>query len=72
VPDALHERTFASVNSVVRRLKPQPEFILFPGDEVIGLTPDQDILARTLAVVLHHMLGDKTNFIPHKKKPMAV
>lgn len=40
VPGALHETTFASVNAVVQRLTPQPEFILFPGDEIIGLTPD--------------------------------
>ena len=44
VPGALHERTFASVNAVVRRLQPQPEFILFPGDEIIGLTADADAL----------------------------
>ncbi len=42
VPGALHERTFASVNDVVRRLHPAPEFILFPGDEIIGLTADAD------------------------------
>nr|WP_249806735.1 metallophosphoesterase [Bradyrhizobium sp. 1] len=40
----MHEKTFASVNAVVQRLKPQPEFILFPGDEIIGLTPDADAL----------------------------
>ncbi|SEP43129.1 hypothetical protein SAMN04487843_1198 [Methylobacterium sp. ap11] len=40
VPGALHEQTFASVNAIVRRLTPQPDFILFPGDEIIGLTPD--------------------------------
>ena len=40
VPGALHERTFAAVNAIVQRLTPQPEFILFPGDEIIGLTPD--------------------------------
>jgi hypothetical protein len=44
VPNALHEKTFAAVNAVVRRLRPQPEFILFPGDEIIGLTPDADAL----------------------------
>lgn len=44
VPGALHEKTFASVNAVVQRLRPQPEFILFPGDEIIGLTPDADAL----------------------------
>ncbi|MBB3149743.1 hypothetical protein FHS21_006197 [Phyllobacterium trifolii] len=44
VPGALHEKTFASVNAVVRRLNPQPEFILFPGDEIIGLSPDSTLL----------------------------
>src|SRR3954468_2713599 len=44
VPGGLHEKTFASVNAVVQRLRPQPEFILFPGDEIIGLTPDPDAL----------------------------
>ncbi|PIK69000.1 hypothetical protein CS379_32130, partial [Methylobacterium frigidaeris] len=44
IPGALHERTFASVNAVVQRLKPRPEFILFPGDEIIGLTPDPSAL----------------------------
>ncbi len=44
VPGAPHERTFAAVNAVVARLSPQPEFILFPGDEVIGLTADEDLL----------------------------
>ena len=44
VPGALHETTFAAVNAVVRRLQPQPEFILFPGDEIIGLTSDPDTL----------------------------
>jgi transposase len=28
-------------------------------------------LARKLAVVLHHMLAAKTNFIPHKAAAMA-
>ena len=41
VPDALHEEKLAKVNAVVRRLEPVPEFIVFPGDEVIGLTPDE-------------------------------
>lgn len=40
VPGAPHERTFAAVNAVVRRLACAPEFIIFPGDEVIGLTAD--------------------------------
>ncbi|MHC2435810.1 metallophosphoesterase family protein [Bradyrhizobium sp. USDA 4451] len=44
VAGAPHERSFASVNNVVRRLHPAPEFILFPGDEIIGLTADADAL----------------------------
>ncbi|MCG8691418.1 MAG: hypothetical protein MI806_09435, partial [Minwuiales bacterium] len=41
VPGAPHEKTFAAVNAVVSRLAPPPEFIIFPGDEVIGLTADE-------------------------------
>jgi hypothetical protein len=44
IPGALHERTFAAVNAVVRRLMPQPEFIVFAGDEIAGLTPDPELL----------------------------
>src|SRR5882757_2572819 len=44
VPGGLHEKIFADVNAVVRRLEPAPEFIIFPGDEIIGLTPDRDRL----------------------------
>jgi len=44
VPGALHESTLRSVNKILRRLDPQPEFICFPGDEIIGLTPDEDAL----------------------------
>jgi hypothetical protein len=40
VAGALHEKTFASVNAVVRRLEPPPEFVLFLGDEIAGLTAD--------------------------------
>jgi hypothetical protein len=39
-----HEATFAAVNAVVRSLAPPPEFILFLGDEVAGLTPGADEL----------------------------
>lgn len=49
VPGALHEEKLAKVNSVVRRLNPQPEFIIFPGDEVIGLVPNEDELRQQWA-----------------------
>ena len=44
IPGAPHERTFAAVNAVLRRLSPPPEFIVFLGDEIAGLTPDPDAL----------------------------
>src|SRR3546814_13276450 len=37
-------RSFAAVNAGVARLDPWPEFILFPGDEVIGRTRDEAAL----------------------------
>lgn len=46
VPGGRHEVTFAAVNGVVARLVPPPEFIIFPGDEIIGLAPDRDALMR--------------------------
>lgn len=46
VPDALHESTFASVNAVIQRLASPPEFICYPGDEIMGLTTDADELRQ--------------------------
>jgi hypothetical protein len=44
VPGAQHEETFARVNSIVSRIVPPPEFVLFPGDEIVGLTSDPGVL----------------------------
>jgi hypothetical protein len=44
IPGSLHERNFAQVNAVVARLTPAPDFIVFPGDEIAGLTPDPTAL----------------------------
>ena len=44
VSGRLHERTFAAVNAVVRRLVPSPDFIVFTGDEIVGLTADPEQL----------------------------
>lgn len=44
IPGALHERTFARVNAVLRRLDPAPELIVFTGDEIAGLTGDPALL----------------------------
>lgn len=66
VPGALHEQTFAAVNAVVRRLAPAPEFILFPGDEVIGLTPDPDVLRAQW----RHWLNVETGWLDRQRTPM--
>ncbi|MBB3454084.1 hypothetical protein FHT86_002340 [Rhizobium sp. BK313] len=57
VPGALHEKTFAAVNAVLRRLEPPPEFILFPGDEVIGLTADPKALRAQWRHWFEHEMG---------------
>lgn len=66
VPYALHERTFASVYAVVRRLDPQPEFILFPGDEIIGLVPD----ATTLREQWRHWFEAEMGWLDRTRTPV--
>jgi hypothetical protein len=73
-----HERTFAAVNAVIRRLSPPPEFIVFTGDEIAGLTPNQGELRaqwrhwleqemawldRTM-IPLWHTTGNHTTYDP--------
>lgn len=57
VPGAPHERSFAEVNAVVRRLTPPPEFIIFTGDEIRGLTADPDELRRQWRHWLDHEMA---------------
>ncbi|ACM25850.1 metallophosphoesterase family protein [Rhizobium rhizogenes] len=66
VPGALHEKTFAAVNAVLRRLDPPPEFILFPGDEVIGLTAD----AQELRAQWRHWLDNEMGWLDRQKTPL--
>ena len=44
VPGGSTEANFAAVNAVIARLSPQPEFILFLGDHIRGMTDDYDDL----------------------------
>lgn len=44
IPGTTQAATFAAVNAALARLEPKPEFILFPGDEVLGLTTDEAAL----------------------------
>jgi hypothetical protein len=76
VPGAPHESTFASVNRVVSRLRPQPEFICFPGDEIAGLVANDDVLRSQWrhwfnsemawldrrAIPLYHTTGNHTTY----------
>lgn len=57
IPGALHERTFATVNAVVRALTPPPAFILFLGDEIAGLTADADELRAQWRYWLDHEMA---------------
>jgi Calcineurin-like phosphoesterase len=57
IPGQPHEQTFASVNAVIRRLIPCPDFILFPGDEIAGLTADPDELRAQWHYWHHHEMA---------------
>ncbi|WP_203330594.1 metallophosphoesterase family protein [Rhodovastum atsumiense] len=78
IPGAPHEASFAAVNAVLRRLDPAPDFILFPGDEIAGLTADPDELRAQWrhwleremgwldrqAIPLWHTTGNHTAYDP--------
>jgi hypothetical protein len=66
VPGAAHEKTFASVNAVVRRLHPQPQFIVFLGDEIVGLTAD----ANALRMQWHHWLDSEMGWLDRRVVPL--
>lgn len=57
IPGALHEETAASVNRVVAALRPQPEFVCFLGDEVMGLTTDEAALRAQWRYWLDHEMA---------------
>jgi Calcineurin-like phosphoesterase len=76
VPGAPHEASHARVNAVVARLAPPPEFIVYTGDEVIGLTADESELRAQWrhwldqemawldreAIPLYHATGNHTTY----------
>jgi hypothetical protein len=78
VPGAPHEENFAAVNAVVARLEPPPDFICFPGDEVVGLTASDEELRRQWRhwfelemawldrkrIPLYHTTGNHTAYDP--------
>jgi hypothetical protein len=76
VPGAPHEACHARVNAVVARLAPPPELIVYTGDEIIGLTADEDALRAQWrhwldremawldrgAIPLYHATGNHTTY----------
>jgi hypothetical protein len=57
IPGARHEQTFAAVNAVVRRLAPSPEFSLFTGDEIAGLSGNPEELQAQWRYWLEQEMG---------------
>jgi hypothetical protein len=57
IAGAPHEKTFASVNVVVQRLDPPPQFIAFLGDEIAGLTADRGELEAQWRHWLDHEMA---------------
>ena len=49
-----NEANFRLVNAALARLKPMPEFICFPGDNIMGETPDYQELRRQWRYWLDH------------------
>ena len=66
VADARHEQSFAEINAIIRRLDPSPEFIVFLGDEISGLTPDRN---RLLAQ-WRHWLDAEMAWLDRRAIPM--
>ena len=56
-PGGAYEANFAAVNAVLRRLDRQPQFILFPGDHVYGLTDDREALRAQWCYFFEHEMA---------------
>jgi hypothetical protein len=75
-PGHQHAANLAAINQVITRLDPPPEWIAFRGDEVSGLTIDQNELRRqwryfldeemaviiSLEVPIYHATGNHTTY----------
>ena len=65
IPGGLFERNFAQVNAALQRLFPQPEFIIFLGDHIMGAYPKEHPIAEQWEYWLHNeMSWLDTNRIP--------
>ena len=57
IENALHEKTHAAVNFIVKKIEPKPAFIVFPGDEIIGLTSSEAELRKQWAYWCDHEMA---------------
>ena len=76
------EANFARVNAILAQLRPQPQFICFPGDEIIGLSTDEETLRNQwrywferemhwldrAKIPLYHTTGNHTAYDPASER----
>ena len=66
VPETAFAKNLQSVNQMVARIRPQPEFIAFPGDAVKGYTKDYVELRQQW----NYWLGTEMKWISERKLPL--
>lgn len=66
LPGGRHEATHARVNAVVASLDPPPDFIIFPGDEIIGLVADETSLREQW----RHWFDQEMAWLDRSKTPI--
>lgn len=57
IPGGPFQATFTAINKVLQQLRPAPEFILFPGDHIQGVTPDEAALREQWQYFFDHEMA---------------
>jgi hypothetical protein len=66
IAGAPHAENLAAINAVLRRLDPPPEFIIFPGDEIMGLAADP----HELRSQWRHWLNEEMGWLDRTATPL--
>lgn len=66
VPGATHEATLAATNAAVAALDPAPDFVIFAGDEIVGLTADE----HALRAQWRHWLDEEMGWLDRTTTPL--
>jgi hypothetical protein len=66
VPGTANTLAHARITSVLARLDPAPELVVFPGDEIVGLTDDADTLLRQW----HHWFDVEMAWLDRSRIPL--